>query len=119
MLYKFVILLLCNLKSRGENSFLTSRLWDVAEAAGTAVYLVLWKRRIIQLLYDIPFGKQEKMRVCFLSRFLVWMLAFLRKKFFIVRRKMLSVYMLLAVQLWNIQNFHSTEEEARLQKDVV
>lgn len=35
---------------------------------------------IIQLLYDIPFGKQEKMRACFLSRFLVWMLFSLKKK---------------------------------------
>ena len=75
---------------------------------------------IIQLLYDIPFGKQEKMRACFLSRFLVWMLFSLKKKkLFIVGRKMLSVYILLAVQLWNIQNLHSAEEESRLQKDLM
>ena len=32
---------------------------------------------------------------------------------------MLSVYILLAVQLWNIQNLHSAEEESRLQKDLM
>ena len=61
--------------------FLTSSLWDIAEAADTAVFLLLWKwRMIIQLLYDIPFGKQRKMRACFLSGFLVWMLSSLEKK---------------------------------------
>jgi hypothetical protein len=74
---------------------------------------------IIQLLYDIPFGKQEKMWACFLSQFRVWMLSSLKKKLFIVGRKMLSVYMLLAVQLRNIQNLHSAEEESRLQKELV
>ena len=42
-----------------------------------------------------------------------------KKKLFIVRSKMLSVYMLLDVQLWNIQNLHSADEESRLQKDVM
>lgn len=60
---------------------LASRTWHIAEAAGTGVFLVLWKRRvIIQRLYDIPFRKQKEMRICFLSGFLVWMLSSLKKK---------------------------------------
>jgi len=120
VLYKFVILLLCNLKESCWKFFLTSKLWDIAEAAGTAVYLVLWKRRIIQLLYDIPFGKQEKMRVCFLSWFLVWKLSSLeKKKALYCTKEDVECLHLTCCPIMEYSKFLLSRRKSRLQKVVV